>query len=114
LSDFLCLNWLRIFDVQVPKHVWLEGDAKVVVDAVNARAPVWTRWGHLVEDISLTLQNMSCWKMCFIRRAANQAAHAMARMAVKQEMERVWFNDAPNCLLPIIVSEFLAQGTYGN
>jgi hypothetical protein len=50
----------------------------------------------------------------FIRRAANQAAHAMARMAVKQEMERVWFNDAPNCLLPIIVSEFLAQGTYGN
>ena len=70
------------------QQVCLEGDAKVVVDAVNARAPVWTRWGHLVEDISLTLQDVSCWKMCFIRRAANQAARAMARMAVKQEMER--------------------------
>jgi hypothetical protein len=48
---------------------------------MQAREPVWTRWGHLVEDISLTLQN--------VRRAANQAAHVMARLAVKQEMERV-------------------------
>jgi ribonuclease HI len=48
------------------QQVWLEGDAKVVVDAVNAREPVWTRWGHLVEDISLTLQNVSCWKMSFV------------------------------------------------
>lgn len=107
LASLLCCE-MRL------QQVMLEGDAKVIVDAVNARETVWTRWGHLVEDILQTLQAVGGWKMGYVRREANNAAHVLARLAAKQNMNNEWLNDPPESLLRIIASEIPTQGAVCN
>jgi ribonuclease HI len=70
--------------------VHLEGDAKIIIDAVNCEEADWSRLGHVVEDIKAEL----CWfnqrKMSFVNRGGNQAAHGLANFAVKNGVDIVW------------------------
>ena len=43
--------------------------------------------------------------MNFVSRLSNQAAHALARFATAQEVDKVWFYDLPSCIREIIDSE---------
>jgi hypothetical protein len=43
-------------EMGIPK-VWLEGDAKIIVDALNSNECILSRYGHLVEDTRSILQS---------------------------------------------------------
>jgi ribonuclease HI len=88
-------------------HIQLEGDAKGVVDAVNCEEPDSSSLGHLVEDIKVKLQSFIQWKMCFVKRAGNQAAHGLSRFAVKQGLDDVW-TYPPDCIRDLILLEQVA------
>lgn len=79
-------------------QVCLEGDAKIIVDAVNSREPDWSRSGHLVDDIRTELAAISCWSMVYVCREINQAAHTLARLASMQEETMTWFHEPLNVL----------------
>ena len=53
------------------RQVYMEGDVKVIIDAILEDARDWSRVGHLVEDIRSSLQHFTSWKMAHVRRVGN-------------------------------------------
>jgi ribonuclease HI len=49
------------------RKIHLEGDAKIVVDAVNSNEEDRSWVGHLFEDIKGELSSFDGWKMSFVR-----------------------------------------------
>ena len=48
--------------------IHLEGDAQIVVNAINSSSLDWSRMGISVEDIQLELKSFPFWRMSFVRR----------------------------------------------
>ena len=86
-------------------QIYVEGDAKVIVEAVVSQAPDWSRRGHLIEDIRSALQSFPHWTMACVKRGANQAAHMVARLATAQVMDQTWSSDFPECLSEMCEAE---------
>jgi ribonuclease HI len=92
-------------------YIVLEGDSKLVVDAINAEGTSLSKIGHLVEDIKIMLQDFQQWKVQVVRRLANNAAHAVARMAIGEHVVRTWRADYPDCIHEIILDEKVSPPT---
>jgi ribonuclease HI len=89
------------------KWVHFEGDAKVVVDAVNREGVDRSRLGHLVADIKAKLRNFDYWKFTFVQRNGNKVAHMLARHAVQQGQNKVWVVP-PDCIRDPLLLEHSA------
>lgn len=61
------------------QNVVLEGDAQVVISALQSGDITGSRWGHLVEDVHTSLQNCPNWKARHVRRECNTSAHGLAK-----------------------------------
>jgi ribonuclease HI len=94
------------------QQIYVEGDAKVIVDAVVSQAPDWSRRGHLIEDIRSALRSFPHWTMAYVKRGANQAAHMVARLATAQVMDKTWSYDFPECLSEMCKAEQIALHLY--
>lgn len=73
----------------------LEGDAKVVVNAVNFEATDWSKIGHLVEDMKMLLSDFSQWQVKGVGFAINSVAHTIAKMATREGVDRTWLGTFP-------------------
>ena len=51
--------------------VYLKGDAKTIIYAVNHEEADWSRTWHLVDDIKVGLQRFAQWRLCFVKREGN-------------------------------------------
>jgi hypothetical protein len=88
--------------------VVFEGDAKGVVDGINS-AEVDRGWmGHVIADIKQELATLVDWKVQFIRRDDNKAAHLLAKSAVQSDLNQTWNNMPPACLQEVLALEYLA------
>ena len=85
--------------------IHLEGDAQTIVNAVNSSSLDWGRMGMSVEDIQLELKSFPFWRMSFVRREGNKAAHFMARLALNNSMDQLWLNEPPNFISHIVTME---------
>jgi ribonuclease HI len=94
-AAFLALQLSR--DMGFEK-ISLEGDAKMIIEAVESEETDWSRRGHLIEYIRLALKSFACWKLTHVNRGVNQAAHELARLPAKQNMDMVWRHDSPECI----------------
>ena len=83
----------------------LEGDAKVVVEAVLSNAMNESKIGVLVEDMKLLLQDFPRCNVCAVGRAANTATHVIARMAVNEYVKKTWLGTYPDCMHEIVLME---------
>ncbi|XP_059436153.1 uncharacterized protein LOC132169082 [Corylus avellana] len=90
------------------KQVQLEGDAKVVVDAVNSLLPDESATGHLTKDLRIALHSFTSWELGYVRKEGNNVAHILASLAVQNEMDRVWFYEPPDCIRETLHTEALA------
>lgn len=63
-------------------NIILEGDAKMVVEAVNKMEENFITNGHLVKDIKLFTKDQAAWKIQYIKRDSNQVAHLLAKDAL--------------------------------
>ncbi|XP_059455324.1 uncharacterized protein LOC132185582 [Corylus avellana] len=86
-------------------HIVLEGDAKIVVDALLLTEPNWSKIGHQIADMKMLLDAFPSWSVRAVGRAVNNAAHVIARMAVKDNIERTWRGCYPKCIHDIIRKE---------
>jgi ribonuclease HI len=96
-------------EVGFPK-IHLEGDAKGVIEAVMSGTLTCSGLGPLVEDIRMLLRDVSQWKMEFVRRDKNVAAHFLAKWAVRTAIDRIWTEAVPECIKEIIILEQAALG----
>lgn len=76
LASFHAANLCRDLGIQ---QVWLEGDAKIIVDALNLNTSTWSRFGHIVEDTRCMLNTIPKCRCGFVHREANEATHRLAK-----------------------------------
>jgi ribonuclease HI len=82
--------------------VEFEGDAKVMIDAVNSQGQDWSRLGEVKEDIRQEVQGLHNWRMLFVHRECNQAAHALSKTAICEVVESQWLFEPPDCIADIL------------
>ena len=51
--------------------------------------------GHVMEDIKEAIQVLSQWRLEFVKREGNCAAHVLAKLAVTSLLDRTWKEDLP-------------------
>jgi hypothetical protein len=75
-------------------NICLEGDAKLVVNAVNSRESNWTRIGHLVGDLKMLLYTFTQWEVRHVGREANFAARGLAKLQVVHwGLNKTWLGE---------------------
>jgi hypothetical protein len=92
------------------RKLHLEGDAKIVVDAMNSSEEDRSWLGHLFEDIKGELSSFDGWKMSFVRRDGNHVAHKLAWFAVTHNVAETWSGAVPACICELVALEQLALG----
>ncbi|XP_059441844.1 uncharacterized protein LOC132174168 [Corylus avellana] len=90
------------------EHVHFEGDAKMVITAVNSSDPDWSSMGFVVEDIKHELQAMTQWCFTFVRREGNKAAHTMSKLDIRSFLDNTWLYEPPECISEILQMEQVA------
>ena len=86
-------------------NVWLEGDANMIVKAVESTEVNWSHTGHLIDDIRTILRRFPRWRISHVGREFNQAAYGLARLAKMQSIDRLWRTDYPECIRGILIAE---------
>ena len=62
-------------------------------------------FGHLIEDTRQILQFLSRWECVFTKRAANKAAHRLAKRAISYISDRIWRNQIPDYISDVVLME---------
>ncbi|XP_059461760.1 uncharacterized protein LOC132190696 [Corylus avellana] len=82
--------------------VILEGDSKQVVDAITNTGPSWSKYEHIAGDIQEVRKTFRTWEVRHVKRVANEAAHRLAKAAIREEGEGIWLEDTPNSILDVV------------
>lgn len=86
--------------------VYFKGDALLVIQAVNHQEICETWIGTEIENAKNFLKYRLFWTLNFIYREGNGAAHALAHLGLNHWNERVWIEDFPLEISPIVLTEF--------
>lgn len=95
LPSFHAISLCKELGIQ---HIWLEGDAKIIVDALNSNRCTWSRYDYIVEDTRSILQTFPRWKCGFVHREAKEATHHLTKAANTNVSDRIWRDQTPDCI----------------
>jgi ribonuclease HI len=87
--------------------IHIEGDAKVVIDALLSDDEVRSHMGNVIEDIKEELRTVPHWKVSFVRREGNKIAHVLAKTALNCNLDQEWV-EPPECIQDLLLLEHLA------
>ncbi|XP_042958143.1 uncharacterized protein LOC122293710 [Carya illinoinensis] len=91
-------------------RVILEGDAQVVISAVNSVDEDLSSGGHIVEDVKAVLRERRSWKIQFTRREGNEVAHLLAKKALLVEQDQIWIDECPDFISLQVCKESYCTG----
>jgi ribonuclease HI len=83
----------------------LEGLSLVVVSALNKPLPTWSSYGQLIEDIKVKPKCLQQVEIIHVNRAANLAAHSLAKFAISQLLDELWMEECPSYIQSIVLAE---------
>ena len=86
----------------------LEGDSLIMVKAIVSERSSWFCYGQIIEDIRTVLGFLKNWRMEHVKREANVATHRLAKVTIRNPIERIWLEEPPSCIFDIIILEQLA------
>lgn len=85
------------------RDVWLEGDAKALVDIIMKGRPVRSAEARRhIDDINAIVKELDNWMFTHIYREGNRAADKLAQMGHYLETPHVWRDMPPHEVLPIV------------
>jgi ribonuclease HI len=87
--------------------IHMEGDAKIVIDALLSGDEDRSHMGNVIEDIKEELRIVSHWKVSFVRKEGNKVAHALAKTALNCNLDQEWV-EPPDCIQDLVLLEQLA------
>lgn len=76
--------------------VILEGDAIVIINAVNREEEAFSSYGNIIQEIKKHLYDRKEWEVRFINREKNTVVPTLVKVALQYENERIWIEEAPN------------------
>lgn len=91
------------------QNVMVEGDAQVVITALQEDTPTRARFGHIVDDMKMVLQDVSSWQASHVRR---DAAYSLAKLATRNVIDRTWMNTTLECICPEFICDIVLQELY--
>ncbi|XP_059437059.1 uncharacterized protein LOC132170184 [Corylus avellana] len=86
-------------------NVIFEGDAFMIVNAINSRGICESNYGHFVEDVKRLLGEFNLSSFVHVSRGANCAAHNLAKEACTHVADKHWWHCIPSCIDGIIRKE---------
>ncbi|KAL0014063.1 hypothetical protein SO802_001132 [Lithocarpus litseifolius] len=96
------------YPLRIPSwEIVIEGDAQVVIKALQE--PETCPWPiqKVVEGVELSLSYFKAWTTSHVNRKGNEATHLMAKMAKSLSDCKIWVEDTP----PIIADQVLKDVT---
>ncbi|XP_038718208.1 uncharacterized protein LOC120011213 [Tripterygium wilfordii] len=103
-----CLQAVKLSSELGFTELIFEGDSAVIVNAINGSVPTRAVWSKVIEEIKRLLGYFMSWKVVFVRRTANLAAHSMAKHALLVQDMQVWIEEVPSSVVNIVYAEKLA------
>jgi cell division septum initiation protein DivIVA len=97
-------NWIKENDVKLLKLLTVS-----VVQALNREDQSWGRYGALTNEAKRLLRHVQKWKVCHVKRTANEAAHRLAKLAFSFNEERLWTEDYPVCPREIVNADLYSH-----
>ncbi|KAF5481089.1 hypothetical protein F2P56_001774 [Juglans regia] len=91
--------------------VILEGDAQVVVNAVNSQTEDLSYFGSIIEDLKVQMKEWPNWSVKFANRNINTVAHTFAKEALHIDLEKIWIEDIPVCLSDCLLRDYCIVNT---
>lgn len=64
-----------------------EGDAQILIQAINNDENCWSWYGHLVESAKQIFKRRTRWSITFIHREGNHVAHTLAKHGLYSNLE---------------------------
>ncbi|XP_059458257.1 uncharacterized protein LOC132187840 [Corylus avellana] len=89
-------------------EILLEGDSMLVVKAIGGNTQNWLKYGQIVEDTNMVLRSLRHWKIGHVKRKANEAAHVLAKEAVRTVTDNIWIEEISACIFNIVLLELNA------
>ncbi|XP_042939495.1 uncharacterized protein LOC122274525 [Carya illinoinensis] len=89
------------------ENVIFEGDALVVVNAVNSEKESWEWYGQMVEDMKGVLKIRQRWKVQHVFRECNQVAHLLVKVSFTFNEEQIWMECCPPEVQSVVTQEYL-------
>ncbi|XP_042939498.1 uncharacterized protein LOC122274528 [Carya illinoinensis] len=89
------------------KSIYLEGDAKQVMDLLKNHKLNWSLGGCLIRDARQLLNDYSLWSVSHVPREANSAAHYLVRDALLCSEDLYDIEVCPSCISTIVTKEML-------
>ncbi|XP_073357926.1 uncharacterized protein [Aegilops tauschii subsp. strangulata] len=86
-------------------NLHIEMDCKEIVCKLQGTQKDFSPLGPVVEEVKRLLASRESWKIAWVRRDANKAAHLLAREAVSTKLSKVWLHVPPDFLLQTISDE---------
>ncbi|XP_073283689.1 uncharacterized protein [Primulina huaijiensis] len=94
MSLLEALSWVRRLGL---KKVYFELDAKVVVEAIKSSDVGISEFGSIVQSCKDIIRCEHEFSTSFIRRQANECAHALAKASCSYASPMVW-SEPPDCV----------------
>ena len=77
------------------REVIFEGDAAVVIQAINCGSAEFSSYGHIIDDITHHSPALISCEFCFVNRSCNEVADVLAKKAKSSLELQVWRDDMP-------------------
>jgi len=85
----------------------LKGDAREIILALGNFVEADSIYGNTVLEARQRLESFHSWRISHVRREGNMAAHLLAKFAVSQPSQCVWFNYCPSVLVNVVNVELI-------
>ena len=92
------------YDLQVTK-LHIEMDCKSIVSKLQSEQKDLSPIGPIIEEVRQLLASMESWRITWVRREANGAAHLLAKEAVSNNLCKVWLHVPPDFILRTVSDE---------
>jgi hypothetical protein len=87
------------------QRIILEGDASVIVQALQQTDPSRSPYGQLIGDIQSMLNRLPFWQVSHVPRLVNGVAHRLAKAAITQSINCVWHHGYPDFIQEYVLAE---------
>ena len=95
---------LVVMEINV-QRVHLELDSQALVQMIKSPERNLAANGPWVEELKAMLRTFQDFRVSWVRRSANVAAHKLAKVGVGEELCKVWLESPPDCVLDVIADE---------
>jgi hypothetical protein len=87
----------------------LEGDSLELVKAMQTEGPCWSRFGLMINDAKILLNNLQEWRVCHVQWMGNKAVHILTKHRLTVDENHLWSADFPSIILDIALSDVVSN-----